>query len=533
MSRRLRQEDGIALVMALGMTVVLVILVASMISFTSGNQRAARLSSGSVQALQYAEAGLNAGYSKIVNQNSVTGGNPTAANLIGCNGAAGPTDTNGPSNCATPAADVLCLTSTTCSSGSAGSASIYGYFSGSNPTTYNGTAVAASTWLLVATGYARNPDGAMIAKSTTATVKISPLDNGAVASVWNHIFMTAPLVPNVCQVDFGGNNFNITSPLYVIGNLCLTGQNVGIQEVTGGQAIDVMVGGKLVLSGSGTRVGADSTHPITSGVAVGGCTTVSVSSSTSTCSPTGFNYWVGTLDTFVANDAPAMTSDDIAADYAAFDPGPHHSCASGGLPSSTFDNDTVQNGTNASFELTPSSSYTCVSQNGSSVGQLSWNNSTKRLTITGSVFLDGNLTISQSGQYTGTAVIEAAGTITFNGNATQLCATTTNPCDFNAWQGTSGNTSMLTLVALKTNTTSVTFTDNSQTFQGSVWTQPSSKMTFVKNGVTVEGPVSIGSFDATFNNASFKPLPVIKNMPTGAPIPPNTSATIGAMTVTK
>jgi hypothetical protein len=77
------------------------------------------------------------------------------------------------------------------------------------------------------------------------------------------------------------------------------------------------------------------------------------------------------------------------------------------------------------------------------------------------------------------------------------------------------------------------FTNNSQTFQGSLWTQPSSNMTFVKNGVTVEGPISIGSFDATFNNAAFKPLPVIKNMPTGAPIPPNTSATIGAMTVTK
>ena len=61
-------------------------------------------------------------------------------------------------------------------------------------------------------------------------------------------------------------------------------------------------------------------------------------------------------------------------DYAAFDPGPHHACAAGGLPSSTFDNDTVQNGTNTSFELVPSSSYTCVSQNGgATTGQLTWN----------------------------------------------------------------------------------------------------------------------------------------------------------------
>ena len=124
------------------------------------------------------------------------------------------------------------------------------------------------------------------------------------------------------------------------------------------------------------------------------------------------------------------------------------------------------------------------------------------------------------------------GTITFQGNNLQVCAQNTS-CLFTNWQGSSGNNSMLTLVALKTNTTSITFTDNAQTFQGSLWTQPSSTMTFVKNGVTVEGPISIGSFDATFNNASFKPLPVIKNMPTGAPIPPNTGVTIGPLVLTK
>ena len=71
------------------------------------------------------------------------------------------------------------------------------------------------------------------------------------------------------------------------------------------------------------------------------------------------------------------------------------------------------------------------------------------------------------------------------------------------------------------------------TWQGSLWTQPSSKMTFVKNGVTVEGPISIGGFDATFNNASFQPLPVIKNMPVGAPLPPNAGVSISSIVYTK
>jgi len=67
-SRRLRQEDGIALVLALGITSVLIIFVASMIDYTTSNSRAARLSSSSLTAMQYADAGLNTAYSILVNQ---------------------------------------------------------------------------------------------------------------------------------------------------------------------------------------------------------------------------------------------------------------------------------------------------------------------------------------------------------------------------------------------------------------------------------------------------------------------------------
>lgn len=532
MNRKLRQEDGLALVLALGFTVVMTIFVISMISFTTSSSRSARLSAGDVMARQYAEAGLNSAYNLITNANT-TSGNPSAANLLGCNGATGPTDAAGPSNCSVKTPKVICVAaSSSCAAGDAGSASVYGYYSGTNPTTYLGVSVPASTWLLVSSGYARNPEGTSIVKSTTGTVTISSLNSGAVAAVWNHLFITAPLQANVCAVDFGGNGLLITSPLYALGNVCLSGQNVAIQEdLVNGQPIDLMIGGKLVLSGSGTKAGQDSSHPLTSGVVVGGCTTVSVSSATGSCTSGAYNYWVTTPDTFITTEAPEMQAADIATDYSNSDPGPTHACATGGLPASTFDNDTTQNGTNTSFELLPNSSYTCVSQSGSTVGQMSWNNTTKQLAINGNVFLDGNLTISQSGTYTGTGVIEAAGTITFNGNNMSVCAT--SPCSFTNWQGNSGNNSMLTLVALKSSTTSITFKDNAMTFQGSLWAQPSSTMTFVKNGVTVEGPISIGKFDNTFNNAVFKPLPVIKNMPVGAPLPPNSGASVGSLTITK
>jgi Tfp pilus assembly protein PilX len=532
MTRRLRNEDGIALVMALGITVVLIIFVAGMITFTSSGGRAAQLSAGDVQARQYADAGLNSAYSMLNYQLTATNGNPAAANLLGCNGATGASDTNGPSNCSAPAYKVICITASSgCSAGSVGSVSVYGYYSGTNPTTYNSVSVPASTWLLVSTGYSRNPNtGSTMAKTETATVTVSPLNSGAVAAVWNHIFLTAPLVPNQCSATFAGNNMTITDPLYVIGNLCITGQNTTVQETT--QPVDLMVGGKLILSGSGTSAGT-STKSLTSGVVQGGCNTTGVANAGGTCN-SSTNYYVSGTDTWVDARAPVQLASDIASDYSNFDPGPNHHCATGGLANSVFQNHTTKNDSAGTFELVPNSSYTCVSQSGSSVGQMSWNNSTKVLTINGSVFIDGNLTISQIGSYTGTGVIEVAGTITFNGNSTKLCAE--NPCNTaaNAWQGTSGNNSMLTLVSLVANSsTAVQFTDNSQTFQGSLWTQPSSGLHFVKNGVTVEGPMSLGSFDASFNNATFVPLPLITNMPVGAPLPPNTGASLSSMTITK
>jgi Tfp pilus assembly protein PilX len=538
-----REQDGFVLPIALGFLLVLTIVTVSATNFTVLNLHASERDTSDVNASRYADAALNSAYA-IINAANTTGKNPAAANLLGCAGFAGATDTNGPSNCATPSPFVFCYTgATSCTSGTAGSGSVYGFFSGTTAQTFSNISVPPSTWLVIATGYAPNNAGPVDTATKMALVKISALSAGAVAAVWNHVFVTAPLVSNQCALSFGGNNVTITVPLYVVGNMCLGSGGTGAVVAETTQPVDVQVGGKLVLNG-GSKIGADSAHPITSGVVVGGCTTVSVTSTTSSCSGGGFSYWVNKADTWVSNQAPGETDADIANDYATFDPGPKHTCQTGTTPSplasTTFDNDTTFNRSAASFELTPSSSYACISSSGTSKGYLIWNNNSsgsitvsgitvpaKTLAINGSIFFDGNVTISQSATYKGSAVVEAAGSVTFNGNGIAVCAE--SPCNTssNAWQGSSGNNSMLTLVALATSGNSVTFTNNAQTFQGSLWTQPSAGMTFVKNGVTVEGPMSIGTFDASFNNATLIPLPVIKNMPVGAPIPPNTSASIG------
>ena len=269
--------------------------------------------------------------------------------------------------------------------------------------------------------------------------------------------MTAPLTPNVCQTTFGGNSLTIDTPLYIVGNLCLAGNSDIIKEV--GQPVDLQVGGKLIFTGNSTSVGVSTSTPITSGVVVGGCNKTGVTNSTTACTSASYPYYVNSAESFLQSAAPAETTSDIQNDYNTFDPGPKHSCLAGTTPaplaSSALDNDTTYNSSAATFELAPSSSYACISQNGASTGYLIWNNSGSSITVSGvtvpahtlaingSIFIDGNLTISQAVTYTGSGTLEIAGTATLANNSTTVCAE--SPCNTNAsaWQGSSGNNSML------------------------------------------------------------------------------------------
>ncbi|MEA2351480.1 MAG: hypothetical protein QOG86_2421, partial [Thermoleophilaceae bacterium] len=335
MRRLLREEDGIALVVALGITIVLGILVASMISYTTSGQRSAQLGAANIQAAHYAESALDAAYSVIVKENSTIGGNPTKAWLLGCAGATAANDPNGPSNCTGSSLNpqLLCITATPCNEllrGTDGTATVYGFFSGTNPLNYpvgctTGTvgcvSVPAATWLLTGTGYARNPAGKVDSKSTTAFVTISPLSSGFVASVWNHMFITAPYAAGQCAVDFSGQNVNVSAPMYVIGNMCLGDSTIN----ESGQPVDVMVGGYLYL-GAGNVGG---TAPITSGVINGNCSSAKTGTAPTSCTNGSWNYHVKKNDEWIPRDAPEQTVTDVQKDYTSFDPGPAHPCAAG------------------------------------------------------------------------------------------------------------------------------------------------------------------------------------------------------------
>lgn len=579
MIARLRQEQGIALVMALAFCVALSTLVFGITTYVTSNQASATRSNNTSLAQSYAEAALNMAYGRMYFSKSATGQlqalSPTKPTLLGC---AASTSTAGASDCSAPSP--LCVNvSGACPTGSytptAGTGSVYGFYTGDTPptgATYQGLTQQADEWILVATGYARGANGNLTAKTMKATVFITGGGHGAVASVWNHVFLTMP-APNstTCTQTISGNGTTWTAPLYVIGNLCLSGNNDMIKEISGGQKIDLQVGGKLVLSGNGSSastVGDWSTSPatgITSGVVVGGCSG-SIAASASDCA-TNYKYKVNSVGTFIPQNDPELDTQGIEKDYANFDPGPLHTCQSGTNPAPLADNffdynvssleqttpsktttwlpDNSGSATsNGTFELTPGYSYACISKNGTGTGYLIWNNdSTNSLTvggitvkprtlaINGNIFFDANMSISQSFTYAGTAIIMVAGQITLAGNSQLICAQNTN-CVFTNWQGTTGNNDMLTLATvLKNSATAINYTGQQQTYMGSMWTPTSSQVAFTGNGYTIMGPLSAGAMNITANTFSFKPLPVIANMPLGAPVPPNVSVTINPMTV--
>jgi Tfp pilus assembly protein PilX len=578
MIARLRREDGVALLLALAFTVALSLLVFGTVSYVTSNQHNAQNSSTDTAARAYAEAALDAAYSTIKHAGSTVGLNPANPALLGCAAATG-VNANGNSDCTNPTA--LCIgVAAACVYDvnsrpvpTNGTGTITGYYTGQTTTNgYANISKGASWWILSATGYARNSSGKIDEKTIRGTVQVTALDSGYVASVWNHVFLTAPWVQGVCQTTYSGNSTVLDMPVYSIGNLCFTGNTSGISQGSGGQNVDVQVGGTLYYGGLNDFVGTTAS-PIYSGVVKMGCSTSAgqlASATAAAPSPACVNgtnpqYHASSVGSFISQDDPELTDPQAEQDYTTFDPGPKHTCLAGTTPaplaaaaldynvagtegSSTMPDNSGSTTANGVFDVTPASSYACVSQSGLNTGYLIWNASgspitvtvsgvsvtvaSKQLAISGSIFIDGPIKVSQSMTYKGVGVIMAAGQITFPTNSETICAQNTS-CVFSNWQGNTANTDMLTFATLLANSAAaVNWLGNGITFQASLWCRPSSTFFLTgQGGPVIQGPMSVGSMNISGNSFTFNPLPVIKNMPVGAPVPPNVSAQIGALNV--
>ena len=528
--RVMANEQGFALVIALAVTVVFSMTVVTVIESASSNSRSSDRSKGRVSAYTLAEAGINNAASILSKSN------PYDEHLLHPQGSYQPAD------CASPPANPTgaTLLGNTCSPYSwtydGGTTTMWGWFD-----------MTSSSWTITSTGTVRNAfASASTQRTLTATVHVrAEASQINVVAAWNYVFVK-DTTPNVCNVTLD-NTTTLSSSLYVEGNLCFK-NSAGVSEPDPTDPVFLEVRGKLVwLSGASRGVGiASPLQTITSAKIGGGCTTGSVASTAHTCSPsspTNDYFYVksgGYSTTAPAINAPVLTSADWDGYYQNATISRMKPCDSGGLPGTSFDNDTTRNTSLPStFVLTAGSNYTCqTTVNGKVVGELDWNSSTRILQVRGTVFIDGNLSIDGVVKYRGVnangahpagtdgsdgeggmMVMYVSGTVSMTNTGVFCGWNMTNDtsaysggtCDFSAW---TPGTSMFMFIAGG----GVTLNQGSY-FQGAIYTAGS--VTLGQSAQT-EGPIIAGSITLG-QSVKMKPLPGLADLPLGAPGNPNTS----------
>lgn len=494
--RRFSDERGQSLVLALLVLTFLAVSLGTVMFFTAGNQRNANYQKTAQIATSLAEAGVNNAVSVLANPNNSC--------CLEIDPTVDPVHAVLPGPGATPQSK-----------------------------TYNGNTVqwwgrldtqadGSKVWTIYGKASVPNPTGptaSPVLKQVSAQVLVhAPIPASFNVGVWNTVY--SPFGPSTgCDTSIG-QGINISVPVYVGGNLCM-GQNAVITRPT-------YVGGFLFFQNKQGSIGTN-TAPVNS-AHVGGYCQVSSGGQVNPCksepiqgNQPNTNIWVtgapnnltGPASDFVGITAPqicwngtqgaaACGSNTPAGGWYTFAaPGPLNPCpagSTGGYP--TFDTDGVWNDTFQStpFNLTPATSYTCKVPG---QGELSWNASTRVLTVAGTIFFDGSVTATTSGnqpiKYTGwgsggqctqtgdcQSVIYASGDVSITGE--RLCAVVNSAgtdCDWSNW-----DPNKKILIFASNGPTGASVTQSQTEFQGGLY---ATNTVSSGQGAITEGPLVSGT----------------------------------------
>jgi hypothetical protein len=184
----------------------------------------------------------------------------------------------------------------------------------------------------------------------------------------------------------------------------------------------------------------------------------------------------------------------------------------GGFGTTTW---TVTRAANSTTAASHAASQTLIWEDATPSGELSWNATTKTLTVKGTMFIDGSAKISNSAvnTYNGQATLYLSGTLRATGT---LCASVSgSTCAFSTWNP---NTEMFTIVAngnggAQVNPGNSIQFDNNNSFQGGLYATNAIEF---GNNVNIDGPV-VGSQILLSNNLTTNNFPTITTVPSGMP----------------
>jgi hypothetical protein len=289
--------------------------------------------------------------------------------------------------------------------------------------------------------------------------------------------------------------------VYIAGNLCLT-QTATIS----GSTANLKVLGWLSLKNS-SYVGQSASH-IASAQVGGGCPN-GASSTSCTINKPGGTVWDNTPSS--QHSAVVPTPDPLpAVDWAYMQTAqasssPAASCTGG------------KSFSDANFDLTPNSNYSCTS----SIGSITYSTgSPNTLTLSGNLYFPNNLTLgAQTVKYSGVASIFVGGTLSSANNANLCVAIASGNCDFaNATNSASANYWDTTAKVLLIQTRGAISATNLH-FQGGLYSDTSINLgggqSQTQGPLVTPGPITVGQQ----LNGSFPSFPLIQAGSLGTPPP--------------
>jgi hypothetical protein len=374
-----RDESGLALIMAVGMVLVLSVAVVAALEFSAATSRSSDLQKRNDTAFALAEAGVNSAFARL--SQAVDPNDPTTLPSSG---------------------SPQTLTFET------GTVEYWGSYS-------------SGVWTITARSSVQNPTGAgPIQRTVSQKARANSVaDNPA----WGSMFSDSP---SGCMSMT--SSVQVRAPLYVRSNLCLS----AFASIAS-TASPLNVGGTIEVTASATVGTAAARIPVVN--VGGGCR---VGSSGAFTSPCGDAERVFVVTPPAGTSVPSISKPPLDLDswWANAKPGPKQACTSSSGTVPLFDNDAgITSAPNRSAPtvnlLGPA--YSCTVTVGSTtVGELTWvPGSPGTLTITGAVFFDGDIYLpsGQSVVVSGRGTIYASGTITFTGT-TRICG---------AWDAAAGD----------------------------------------------------------------------------------------------
>jgi Tfp pilus assembly protein PilX len=414
--RRLRSERGMALVLAVLVLAIVSILAAAVIATTTMNQQDAASKKSGVSAYALAQAALSNATAQLTSHYYDSTGQPfdNTTSLTTMASSWAPVAPNGGLGQQSPTSSAACTARSTCMTWSGVLRCPATVACPGGGSTYTPSGVKQAAWHITATGQISNPSGpGVLTRTITVDVPVeAPPAKAPVPDIFKSVY--SGKVSTGCDLTTA-QGVVWASPVYVLGNLCLN-QNSGVEAGTENFG-KLVVGGWLDPNGggSGEHVGTSATPVATIDVA----RSCDGSRSATPCTltqPAGQSYYT---------DAAGKIFVSSYTNSPLFPAPPTVNWAQRQIERGSWSCTNGHSLTAASFNLT-GTSYTCTTESGT----LAWNSTTSVLTITGNIYVDGNLSTPSSAQfvYSGLGSIYVGGTVGF-GNNTSICVGATDSHD--------------------------------------------------------------------------------------------------------